>query len=100
MRELVPMPLREFRFRPMRIGPLGVAGAALTLLTAAAVMLLLVFGKAILLSAIVSWVWPRVFSPEFTRVVFGTETIPFWKVLLLFVLAGVVLSLLRRRSDG
>ena len=99
MRDLMPMPIPEFRFRSMRIGPLGVAVAGLTLLAAGAVMLLLLFGKALLLSAVVSWVWPRVFSPEFTRVIFGTETTSFWKVLLLFVLAGVVVSLLRRRRE-
>ena len=102
MREIESrMPLREFRFRTMRIGPLGVAVAAFTLCAAIVVMLLLAFGKAILLSALVSWLWPRIFSPDFTKVVFGTERISFWKILLLFILAGVLFSMLRRRRrDG
>lgn len=91
------MPLGEFRFRSMRIGPIGMAVAGLTLLAAVAVMLLLLFGKTLLLSALVSWLWPRIFSPDFTKVVFGVEQVSFWKVLLLFVLAGAVVSLLRRR---
>jgi len=95
------MPLRGFRFRPLRIGPLGAAVAALTLFTAAVVMLLLAFGKAILISAMVSWLWPRIFSPDFTKVVFGTERVSFWKVLLLCIFAGVALLILRRRRrDG
>ncbi|MBI5245479.1 MAG: hypothetical protein HY922_17580 [Elusimicrobia bacterium] len=81
----------------MRIGPIGMAVAGLTLLAAVAVMLLLLFGKTLLLSALVSWLWPRIFSPDFTKVVFGVEQVSFWKVLLLFVLAGAVVSLLRRR---
>ena len=101
MRDIGPlMALREFRFRGMRVGPLGVALAALTLFAATVVMLLLAFGKAILLSAAVSWLWPRIFSPDFTKVVFGTERVSFWKILLLVVLVGVVVSLLRRRRRG
>jgi hypothetical protein len=93
-----PIRIGEFRFRSVRVGPLGVAFAALTFLAALVVMLLLVFGKILALSALVSWLWPRVFSQEMTRTVFGTPRISFWKVLLLFTLAAAFFSLLRRRA--
>jgi len=56
-------------------------GALLALCSA--VMGLMLFGKVLLVSAVLSWIWPRVFSPDFTAWVFGTPTVPYWKILLL-----------------
>lgn len=81
----------------MRVGPLGALLAALTFAAALLVMLLLAFGKILLISAAVSWVWPRIFSSDFTRVVFGSDRIPFWKVLVLVTVAALVFSWARRR---
>ncbi|MFH1725821.1 MAG: hypothetical protein ABII00_14515 [Elusimicrobiota bacterium] len=58
--------------------------------------LLLLFGRLILVSAAVTLLWPLVFSPEFTLWVFGADTVPFWKILLLLALAELALKWFRR----
>ncbi|MEK9145229.1 MAG: hypothetical protein AAB339_06435 [Elusimicrobiota bacterium] len=90
------MPLQRFQMRSLNLGFWGALVAALVALAAGGVMLILLFGKALLVSAAVSWLWPRFFSPEFTRWVFGTESISFWKVLVMVLIAGAVLETVRR----
>jgi hypothetical protein len=82
---------------------LGFVGAVLALLTMAAAVsfgLLMLFGKALLAAALVKFLWPAVFSPEFTAWVFGAESVPYWKVFLLMVAGSVVAKLLRPGSWG
>ena len=69
-------------------GPLGKIAALLTMLAAAMVIGAFLFGKIILLSAAATFLWPLVFSADFTRWVFGAESVPFWKILLLFTFTG------------
>lgn len=90
------MPFQRIQVRSLSLGFWGALVAALVVLAAGAVMLLLLFGKVLLVSAAVSWLWPRFFSPEFTRWVFGTERLSFWKVLLMVFIAGAVLETVRR----
>ncbi len=69
-------------------GTLGKIAAALTMLAAAMVIGAFLFGKIILLSAAATFLWPVVFSADFTRWVFGADSVPFWKILLLFTFIG------------
>jgi hypothetical protein len=69
-----------------------------TVLAAAAVMGLMIFGKVLLVSAVLTWVWPRIFSPEFTAWVFGTTTVPYWKILLLCALATFAVRWLAKKD--
>jgi len=41
-----------------------------------------------------------VFSIEFTKWVFGSEAVPYWKVLLLMVAGSVIAKLLRPAAWG
>ena len=59
-----------------------------------------IFGKIIILSAAATLLWPVIFSPEFTLWVFGSETIPFWKMLILLSLTGFGLQWIRRWKDS
>ncbi|MEE8424282.1 MAG: hypothetical protein V3S11_00555 [Elusimicrobiota bacterium] len=70
------------------LGPLGKALAGFTMLAAALVIAALLFGKILLLSAAAAFLWPAIFSTDFTRWVFGTDTVPFWKILLIFTFIG------------
>ncbi|MFA6093107.1 MAG: hypothetical protein WCU88_13625 [Elusimicrobiota bacterium] len=94
-----PLHIRALRLRTMQLGPMGAVLAALTLFAAGLVMILLVFGKVLVLSAVVSWAWPHLFSTDFTRYVFGTEQLSFWKVLAVFTLAAFVIAWMRRRRS-
>ncbi|OIO08304.1 MAG: hypothetical protein AUJ52_08480 [Elusimicrobia bacterium CG1_02_63_36] len=76
-------PEQERERRSVSIPFFGAVFAGTTVLAAAAVMGLMLFGKVLLVSAVLSWIWPRVFSPDFTAWVFGTPTVPYWKILLL-----------------
>ncbi|HBL15919.1 MAG TPA: hypothetical protein DD417_03920 [Elusimicrobia bacterium] len=94
-------PRQEPRFRAEFRGPgsFGVLGALLaggTALSAAGIVALLLFGRALLMAGLLTVMWPIVFSPEFTRWVFGAAALSFWKALLLCVLAEAVLRWLRR----
>ena len=78
---------------------LGVIGALLALLTMGAAVgfgLLMLFGKAL----IVKLMWPLVFGPEFTQMVFGSQSVPFWKVFLLLAAGSVVAKMLWPASWG
>lgn len=69
-------------------GPLGKIAAGLTMLAAAMVIGVFLFGKIILLSAAATFLWPVVFSADFTRWVFGADSVPFWKILMIFTFIG------------
>jgi hypothetical protein len=77
---------------------LGAIGALLALLTMGAAVgfgLLMLFGRALLSALVVVLAWPFVFSPEFTRWVFGANKAPFWKIFLLLVLVSALAKALR-----
>jgi hypothetical protein len=91
------------RVKVAHVRSLGVIGAVLALLTmlaAVGVAILMLFGKALLAAALVTFLWPAVFSPEFTLVVFGTPTVPFWKVFVLLAAGSVVAKMLWPSSWG
>lgn len=81
-------------------GVLGKIAAGLTMLAAACVIAALLFGKILLLSAAATTLWPLIFSSEFTQWVFGTPTIPFWKVLLIFTFSGFAMRWVRGWMKG
>ncbi len=83
---------------PRTPGLLGAAAAVLTMLAAFAVGFVALFGKTLFAAAVVSFVWPKIFSAQFTAWVFGGERIVFWKVFLLILTAGFVAKLFRRQS--
>jgi len=95
--EIVP-PHRERERVSASIPVAGALFAGGTVIAAAAVMALMIFGKVLLVSAIVTWIWPRVFSPEFTAWVFGTAVVPYWKILLLCLLATFSVRWLTKKS--
>jgi hypothetical protein len=77
---------------------LGVIGALLALLTMGAAVgfgLLMLFGRSLLAAAVVVLLWPYIFSAEFTRWVFGADSVSFWKVFLLMVILGTLVKTLR-----
>ena len=71
--------------------------ALLTMLAAFSVGFMALFGKTLIAAAAVWLVWPLLFSPQFTLLVFGAEKIVFWKVLLAFLALDLVVRLLFRR---
>jgi hypothetical protein len=76
---------------------LGVIGALLALLTMGAAVgfgLLMLFGKALVAALIVKLLWPLVFGPEFTQIVFGSQTVPFFKLFLLLAAGSVIAKML------
>ena len=82
---------------------LGAGGALLALLTMGAAVgfgLLMLFGKVLAAALIVKLLWPLVFGPEFTQIVFGSQTVPFWKVFLLLAVGSVIAKMLRPASWG
>ena len=82
---------------------LGLVGAFLAMMTMLAAIgfgFLMLFGKALLAAALVKFLWPSVFSVEFTRWVFGSEAVPFHKVFLLMILGSVVAKMLRPAAWG
>lgn len=84
-----------------RVG-LGLAGnllAAATVFAAALVVGAMLFGKLLVISAALTLTWPWIFSPEFTLWVFGTPTVPFWKVVALSSIAGFGMRWLRGRRE-
>ncbi len=86
------------KVRVAHVRSLGLVGAFLALMTMLAAIgfgFLMLFGKALLAAALVKLLWPTLFSTEFTMVVFGTHSVPFWKVFLLMILGSVVAKMLR-----
>jgi hypothetical protein len=82
---------------------LGLIGAFLAMMTMFAALgfgFLMLFGKALLAALLVKFLWPALFSTEFTQIVFGTQTVPFWKVFLLMILGSVVAKMLRPAAWG
>ena len=75
------------RVRVAHVRSLGLVGAFLALMT-------------MLAAALVKFLWPVVFSPEFTQWVFGSESVPFYKVFLLMILGSVVAKMLRPAAWG
>lgn len=95
--------LAGVRVRMTHVKSLGVIGALLAMMTMLAALgfgLLMLFGKALLAAVIVKLLWPLVFSAEFTQVVFGSSTVPFWKVFLLLAAGSVVAKMLWPSSWG
>ena len=93
-------PRAEFegvRIRVAHVRSLGIIGAFLALMTMLAAVsfgLVMLFGKALLAASLVTLLWPAVFSAEFTQIVFGTDSVPFWKVFLLLASGSVVAKML------
>ncbi len=88
------------RVRIQGVKVLGIFGAMLAVLTmfaAFGVGLLVLFGTTLISAALVTLLWPRIFSPEFTQWVFGAPNVQFWKLFLIFLAFGTVLKLFRRR---
>lgn len=83
---------------PKAPGLLGAAAAILTMLAAFTVGFVALFGKTLFAAAVVSFVWPQIFSAQFTAWLFGDERIVFWKIFLLILAAGFVAKLFRRQS--
>lgn len=92
------------RVRVFRVGGgLGLLGAGVALLTMAAAVgvgLLALCGTTLLGAVLAYELWPMLFSAEFSRFVFGAERAPFWKLFLLFMLAGAAIKLSRRLLGG
>jgi hypothetical protein len=82
------------------LGIVGAVLAGLTMLAALGFGLLMLFGKALLASLLVWLIWPAVFGPELTQIVFGAQTVPYWKIFLLMVLGSVVAKMLRPAGWG
>lgn len=82
------------------LGLIGAVLAGLTMLAALGFGLLMLFGKALFASLLVWMLWPVVFGPELTTIVFGAETVPFWKIFLLMVTGSVVAKMLRPAGWG
>ena len=95
---MIRIDLRQQSFDLRRLGLLGTLLAGATVALAAVVAGTLLFGRTLLLSASVWWLWPKVFSTEFTRWVFGADVVSFWKVLLLLAIVDAVRSAARRRQ--
>ena len=77
------------------LGVLGTLLALMTMLAAFGFGMLILFGKTLLAAAIVKLLWPAIFSSEFTSWVFGSQSVPFFKVFLLLMAAGMVVRLFR-----
>ena len=99
--EASPMDQNEESFDPkvIHVRALGFWGALLAFLTviaAASVGILALFGTTIVASAGAWLLWPLIFNPDFTRFVFGSARVPFWKFFVMFLAAGALLKLVRR----
>ncbi|MBI4678556.1 MAG: hypothetical protein HY748_13335 [Elusimicrobia bacterium] len=82
---------------------LGLIGAVLACATALAALLfgvLAVFVTPLIGAALLTLVWPVIFSEQFTGWVFGTPYLPFWKAFLLFLLVGAVVRFHRWSTSG
>ncbi len=91
------------KVRVAHVRSLGFVGAFLAMMTMLAAIsfgFLMLFGKALLAALLVKFLWPAVFSAEFTQIVFGTYSVPFWKIFLLMILGSVVAKMLRPAAWG
>ena len=91
------------RVKVAHVRSLGLIGAFLAMMTMLAAIgfgFLMLFGKALLAALLVKFLWTTVFSVEFTQIVFGTQTVPFWKVFLLMILGSVIAKMLRPAAWG
>ncbi|OGR81837.1 MAG: hypothetical protein A3J74_06120 [Elusimicrobia bacterium RIFCSPHIGHO2_02_FULL_57_9] len=77
------------------LGLLGTVLALLTMLTAAGVGFLFLFGRTLAAALLATLVWPFIFSPQFTQWVFGSERAEFRKLFLLFLALVIILKLFR-----
>jgi hypothetical protein len=98
-----PQDFEGVKVRVAHVRSLGLIGAFLAMMTMLAAIgfgFLMLFGKALLAAALVKFLWPVVFNAEFTQIVFGTQSVPFWKVFLLMILGSVVAKMLRPTTWG
>ena len=98
-----PQDFEGVKVRVAHVRSLGLVGAFLAMMTMLAAIgfgLVMLFGKALLAALLVKLLWPAVFSAEFTQIVFGTQSVPFWKVFLLMILGSVVAKMLRPTTWG
>ncbi len=89
--------------RVAHVRSLGIIGAVLAMLTMIAALgfgLLALFGKALVAAVLVVLLWPLVFSPAFTQFVFGSTSVPFFKVFLLLAAASIVAKMLWPQTWG
>ena len=101
--ENVKLDLARIRVKVAHVRSLGLIGAFLAMMTMLAAIgfgFLMLFGKALLAAALVKLLWPAVFSVEFTKWVFGSDAVPFYKVFLLMILGSVVAKMLRPAAWG
>ena len=95
--------LRDGRSAPLRtLRPLGLLGmllAGATMLAAVAVGLASLVALPLASAALLSAAWPALFSAEFTRWVFGSEVIPFWKAFILAFAASTAFKAIRGGSS-
>ena len=94
--------LRDGQYAPPRprartLGFLGLVLAGATIFAALAVGLASMTAAPLAAAALLSAAWPALFTPEFTRWVFGAETLPFWKA---FVIALAVSEALKAFRGG
>ena len=93
----------EPRVKVTHVRALGLFGTALAILTmfaAVGVGFMALFGTTVLAALLAKLLWPLIFSVEFTKFVFGSEIVPFWKLFVLFLAAGAVMKAFRRLSGG
>jgi len=98
-----PQDFEGVKVRVAHVRSLGIVGAFLAMMTMLAAVgfgFVMLFGKALLAAALVKFLWPVVFNAEFTQIVFGTQSVPFWKVFLLMILGSVVAKMLRPAAWG
>lgn len=96
--EVEVMPPTRRRHHAPAPGILGAVVATATMLAAVGVGLAALFGRAFIVAVTITLLWPVVFSPAFTRWVFGPQGLPFWKALLIVLVAGTFFNSLRRKS--
>jgi len=98
-----PQDFEGVKVRVAHVRSLGLVGAFLALMTMMAAIgfgFVMLFGKALIASLLVWALWAAVFSAEFTQVVFGAQSVPFWKIFLLMILGSVVAKMLRPAAWG
>lgn len=77
------------------LGFLGIALALLTMLTAAGVGFVVLFGRTLLSALVTMVLWPFIFSPQFTQWVFGAPRAEFRKLFLLYLTLAIIVKLFR-----
>ena len=84
----------------MSASPPPTMAAMLTMGAAVGFGLVMLFGRSLLAALVVVALWPHVFTPEFTRWMFGADTAPFWKMFLLMLILGTLAKALRPTARG